>query len=54
LLFACVNTIKTHQRVMYRKLGAANRRDAVEWAQARNLLEQPDRSTPARVHDPAR
>jgi len=28
-LYVSVNTIKTHQRAIYRKLGVANRREAV-------------------------
>jgi ATP/maltotriose-dependent transcriptional regulator MalT len=31
-LHLSVNTIKTHTRSMYRKLGVASRRDAIEWA----------------------
>ena len=34
-----VNTIKAHQRAIYRKLGAVNRRDAVERARDLNLLD---------------
>ena len=50
-LFVSVNTVKTHQRAIYRKLGAANRREAVDQARALNLLDLPDRMTsPARVH----
>ena len=37
-LYVSVNTVKTHQRAVYRKLGAANRRDAVLRARAMNLL----------------
>jgi LuxR family maltose regulon positive regulatory protein len=37
-LFVSVNTVKTHVRSIYRKLGARNRRDAVVEAQARDLV----------------
>src|SRR4029453_15039569 len=37
-LYVSVNTVKTHQRAVYRKLGAANRRAAVLRARALNLL----------------
>ena len=33
-----VNTIKTHLRVIYRKLGVAGRREAVEVGRQRGLL----------------
>ena len=33
-----VNTVKTHMRSLYRKLGAANRRDAVSSARWLSLL----------------
>jgi len=33
-----VNTVKTHQRGVYRKLDAKNRRDAVHRARALQLL----------------
>jgi LuxR family maltose regulon positive regulatory protein len=48
-LFLSVNTVKTHQRAIYRKLGVGNRRAAVNQARALNMLEQPDRSTLPRV-----
>ena len=35
-LYVSINTVKTHQRTVYRKLAAANRRDAVR--RARSLL----------------
>jgi LuxR family transcriptional regulator, maltose regulon positive regulatory protein len=38
LLFVSVNTVKTHQRLIYRKLSVTNRRDAVECARYWNLL----------------
>jgi len=44
-LFVSVNTVKTHQRAIYRKLGVSNRREAVNQARARNLLEQPGRTS---------
>jgi len=50
-LFLSVNTVKTHQRAIYRKLGVGNRREAVDQARACNLLEQPDRTRLARRHD---
>lgn len=28
-LYVSINTVKTHQRAIYRKLGVANRREAV-------------------------
>jgi LuxR family transcriptional regulator, maltose regulon positive regulatory protein len=37
-LFLSVNTIKTHQRHLYAKLGARNRSEAVEQARALGLL----------------
>ena len=48
-LFVSVNTVKTHQRAIYRKLGVGNRREAVDQARALNMLEQPDRMNHARV-----
>ena len=36
-LYVSVSTVKTHQRALYRKLGAAGRRDAVQRAR---LLHQ--------------
>ena len=48
-LFVSVNTVKTHQRAIYRKLGVSNRREAVDQARALNLLEQPDRPNLAHV-----
>ncbi|GAY10032.1 regulatory protein, LuxR [Pseudonocardia sp. N23] len=37
-MYLSVNTIKTHQRMIYRKLGAAGRRDAVRRAKRSGLL----------------
>jgi LuxR family maltose regulon positive regulatory protein len=37
-LFVSVNTVKTHQRSIYRKLGVVTRRDAVERARSLKLL----------------
>jgi LuxR family transcriptional regulator, maltose regulon positive regulatory protein len=37
-LYLSVNTVKTHQRMIYRKLGAAGRRDAVRRAKQLGLL----------------
>ncbi|MDT0351703.1 helix-turn-helix domain-containing protein [Pseudonocardia charpentierae] len=37
-LYLSVNTVKTHQRMIYRKLGAAGRRDAVRRAKQLRLL----------------
>ena len=38
-LFVSVNTVKTHQRAIYRKLGVSNRRGAVDRARALNMLD---------------
>jgi LuxR family maltose regulon positive regulatory protein len=48
-LFLSVNTVKTHQRAIYRKFGVSNRRAAVNQARALNMLEQLDRSTLTQV-----
>ena len=37
-LYLSVNTVKTHQRMVYRKLGADGRRDAVRRAKELRLL----------------
>ena len=37
-LFVSVNTVKTHQQSIYRKLGVSTRRDAVDRARAQNLI----------------
>jgi LuxR family maltose regulon positive regulatory protein len=37
-LYVSVNTVKAHLRAIYRKLGVANRRDAVERARTSGLL----------------
>lgn len=53
-LYLSVNTVKTHQRHLYRKLGARTRTQAVEQARALGLLAPSSpRRSPAR-QDPAR
>jgi DNA-binding CsgD family transcriptional regulator len=42
-LFLSANTVKTHLRHLYRKLGAHNRREAVQHARAIGLLTAPAR-----------
>jgi LuxR family maltose regulon positive regulatory protein len=37
-LYLSVNTVKTHQRMIYRKLGADGRRDAIRRAKELRLL----------------
>ena len=37
-LYLSVNTVKTHQRMIYRKLGADGRRDAIWRAKELRLL----------------
>ena len=37
-LFITINTVKTHQQSIYRKLGVNTRRDAVERARALRLV----------------
>ncbi len=42
-LFLSANTVKTHVRHLYRKLGAHSRREAVQRARAIGLLTAPAR-----------
>ncbi len=37
-MFVSLNTVKTHQRALYRKLGVANRAAALDYARARGIL----------------
>ena len=37
-LYLSVNTVKTHQRHLYQKLGVRSRTQAVDWARALGLL----------------
>ncbi|GAB3889773.1 hypothetical protein GCM10029964_060100 [Kibdelosporangium lantanae] len=37
-MFVSINTVKTHMRGIYRKLGVSQRRDAVSVARERGLL----------------
>jgi LuxR family maltose regulon positive regulatory protein len=37
-MFVSVNTVKTHLRGIYRKLGVSHRRDAITVARQRGLL----------------
>jgi len=43
-----VNTVKTHQRHLYQKLGARTRTEAVAKARDLGLLTVPGRTVPAR------
>jgi LuxR family transcriptional regulator, maltose regulon positive regulatory protein len=38
-LYVSLNTVKTHTRALYRKLGASSRADAVARAEALGLLD---------------
>jgi LuxR family transcriptional regulator, maltose regulon positive regulatory protein len=49
-LYLSVNTIKTHQRHLYQKLGARNRSQAVDQARALGLLAPPARGGAYRRH----
>ena len=53
-LYLSVNTVKTHQRHMYRKLGARSRTQAVEQARALGLLASSSRIPGAARPGPAR
>jgi LuxR family maltose regulon positive regulatory protein len=46
-LYLSVNTVKTHQRHLYQKLGARSRTQAVEQARALGLLAPTSRRHPA-------
>ena len=46
-LYLSVNTVKTHQRHLYQKLGARSRTQAVEQARALGLLAPISRKRPA-------
>jgi LuxR family maltose regulon positive regulatory protein len=46
-LYVSLNTVKTHTRSIFRKLDAANRRDAVERARALGLLSRSGDARPA-------
>ena len=46
-LYLSVNTVKTHQRHLYEKLGARSRTQAVEQARALGLLAPTSRRRPA-------
>jgi len=37
-LYVTVNTVKTHQQAIYRKLGVNTRREAVDMARTQNML----------------
>ncbi len=52
-LYLSVNTVKTHQRHLYQKLGARSRTQAVEQARALGLLASSRKRSPAR-QGPAR
>lgn len=52
-LYLSVNTVKTHQRHLYQKLGACSRTQAVEQARALGLLA-PSAPRPNRGHTRAR
>ena len=41
-LYLSLNTVKTHTRGIYRKLGASSREDAVARAEALGLIERDD------------
>lgn len=51
-LYISSNTVKTHMKGLYRKLGATSRSEAVQLARAYGLLPDPDRETS--VVSPAR
>ena len=41
-LYISMNTVKTHTRELYRKLGVTSRADAVARAEALGLLDRPE------------
>ncbi|HLS46695.1 MAG TPA: LuxR C-terminal-related transcriptional regulator [Ornithinicoccus sp.] len=57
-LFVSVNTVKTHQRAIYRKLGVSSRREAVRVEQVMHRVAHRDAGPPTEtiwggVHDPS-
>jgi len=53
-LYLSVNTVKTHQRHLYQKLGARTRSEAVAKARDLGLLTVPGHTVPARRAAPIR
>ena len=52
-LYISLNTVKTHTRELYRKLGATSRADAVARAEALGLLNAPDHPGDPRPEAPS-